>query len=163
MSRYYKLDSIEQVLITFLRCITKYCPPKRHISLKLQLIMVGCQPSGSEILQRSSIRGDEGHDSSMVDEHDADRKTVPMNSPEFWSGANMDHLHVIPNSFILNESTPESTYAKYPGCRSFDCTRIFPHLESTGGQEGKRKIETDGVESGELQYLACFPFYFHVV
>lgn len=161
-------------LITFQICITKYWPPKRHISLKLQLIMPDRQPLDSAKLQSSSIRGDKGHNPAIVDEHDADRKTIPMTSPEFWNGANMEHRPVIPNSVILKVSTPDSAYTTYPGCRSFDCIDIFPDLESRCGQEAKKKLRfiSDGLwcpshdryiprlrdwSEGDLLQLLAFP------
>ncbi|KAB8210148.1 hypothetical protein BDV34DRAFT_162923 [Aspergillus parasiticus] len=40
-------------LITIQICITKYWPPKRHISLNFQVIMADRQPLGSNKLQTS--------------------------------------------------------------------------------------------------------------
>lgn len=69
----------------------------------------------------------------MVDEHDSDADTILMSLPKFWNGANVENLPVIPNSLILKESTPDSTYTNYPGCQSFDYTHIFQYLETTYG------------------------------
>jgi hypothetical protein len=115
--------------------------------------MPDCPPLGSDDPQTSSIRGDEGHDPGIVDEHDSDADTIRMSSPEFWNGANVENLPVEPNSLILTESTPASTYTNYPGCRSFDCTHMFQHPETTCAQLAKGKIKTNGVESGKLTSL----------
>jgi hypothetical protein len=115
--------------------------------------MADRQLLGSDNPQTSIIRGDEGHDSGMVEEYDSDADTIPMSSTEFWNGANVENLPVIPNSLTLKESTLDSTYAKYPGCRSFDCTQFFKHPEMTCSQLAKRKFETNGVESGGLASL----------
>lgn len=111
--------------------------------------MADRQPLGSDNPQTSSIRGDKGHNSGVVDEHDSDADTISMNSTEFWNGANVENPPVIPNRVILTESTRDSTYENYPGCRSFDCTDLF-QPEMTCGQLAN---ETNGVESGELTSL----------
>lgn len=115
--------------------------------------MADRQPLGSDNPQTSSVKGDKGHDAGMVDEHDSDADTILMSSTEFWNGANVENIPVIPNSLILKESTRDSTYANYPGCRSFDCIHLFQTPEMTCGQLAKRNIETNDVESGELTSL----------
>ena len=115
--------------------------------------MADRQPLGSDSFQSSSARDDEAHDPGILNEHDSDADTILMSSPEFWNGANVENLPVIPNRLMLTESTPDSTYANYPGCRSFNCTHIFQHPETTCGQMANGKIETNVVESGELTSL----------
>lgn len=148
-----KLDLVTQVSVSQSRFKFVLLSIGRHSFLKLQLIMADHQPLGLDEPQTSSIRGNEGHDSGIVDEHDSDADTILMSSTEFWNGANVENLPVIQNSLILKESTPDSTYAKYPGCRSFDCTHLFQHPAMMCGQSAKRKIETNGVELGELTSL----------
>jgi hypothetical protein len=115
--------------------------------------MADRQPLGSDNPQTSSVGGDKDHNSRVVDEHDSDADTISMNSTEFWNGANVENSPVIQNRLILRESTRNSTYEIYPGCRIFDCTHLLQHPEMTCDQLVKRKIETNGVESGELTSL----------
>jgi hypothetical protein len=120
--------------------------------------MADRQPLGSDNPQTSGVKGDNGHYSGVVDEHDSDADTILMSSTELWNGANVENIPVPPNSLILEESTRDSTYANYPGCRSFDCTHLFQSPEMTCGQLAKRNIETNGVESGEINSLLVSVF-----
>jgi hypothetical protein len=94
----------------------------------------------------------------MVDHHDSDTDTILMSLTKFWNGANVENIPIPPNSLILKESTRDSTYTNYPGCRSFDCTYLFQSPEITCGQLAKRNIETNGLESGELTSLLVSVF-----
>jgi hypothetical protein len=89
----------------------------------------------------------------MGDGHDSDADTILMISPGLWNEANGENLPVIPNSLILKESAPHSTYANFHRCRSFDCAHIFQHSETTCGQLVKRTNETNGVELDQLTSL----------
>jgi hypothetical protein len=121
--------------------------------------MADRQPLGFDNPQTSGIGGDKGHNSKVVDEHDSDADTISMNSTEFWNGANVENSSVSPNRLILKESTRDSTYEIYPGCRSFDCTRLLQHPEMTCNQLAKRKFEPNDVESGESTSLLIGIFY----